>query len=507
MCFVLPIARFSSEVLLVKLTTKASLTLRMHLCRQILSAPMRLLEELGSHRLLATLTDDIPAITNALITLPLLFMHIALVIGSLVYLGWLSTEILVWLIVLMIVGIITYQIPVFRAMKYYKRLREEWDALLKHFRTIVYGTKELKLNQWRREEFFSQFLKPTAESLRRQHFIGSAISSAATSYGQSLIFVFIGLIIFGMPGMTGITTKTLNGYTLALLYMMTPLQVILNMIPNLARATIAIQKVEEVGLSLKARPAEIGVAPERGAILSWDSLELIDVTHSYRREGEENDFILGPVNLTFTPGELVFIGGGNGSGKTTLAKLLTGIYAPVNGHIRLNGRTVNDSNIEYYRHHFSAVFYDFYLFEFLLGLDKTELDDRAFEYLVQLRIDNKVKIKDGKLSTLDLSQGQRKRLALLTAYLEDRPIYVFDEWAADQDPVFKDVFYHQILPELKERGKTVLVITHDDRYYHIADRIIRLDSGSVVYDSQLTIGRKFDNLSSDSNIEALEVSH
>jgi putative ATP-binding cassette transporter len=129
-----------------------------------------------------------------------------------------------------------------------------------------------------------------------------------------------------------------------------------------------------------------------------------------------------------------------------------------------------------------VVFSDFYLFDTLLGLQTPELDRRAREYLTKLQLDHKAKVKDGALSTTDLSQGQRKRLALLTAYLEDRPIYLFDEWAADQDPLFKDVFYLQLLPELQAKGKTVLVISHDDRYYHLGDRIIKLDYGKVEYD-------------------------
>jgi putative ATP-binding cassette transporter len=171
--------------------------------------------------------------------------------------------------------------------------------------------------------------------------------------------------------------------------------------------------------------------------------------------------------------------GGNGSGKTTLAKVLTGLYIPESGQINVDGKPISDENRERYRQLFSVVFSEIFLFESLLGLDSPEIDSRASQYLLKLELDQKVQVKDGALSTVDLSQGQRKRLSLLTAYLEDRPIYIFDEWAADQDPVFKDVFYYQILLELKSRGKTVIVISHDDRYYSIADRIVKLDYGKI----------------------------
>jgi putative ATP-binding cassette transporter len=176
---------------------------------------------------------------------------------------------------------------------------------------------------------------------------------------------------------------------------------------------------------------------------------------------------------------MVFLVGGNGSGKSTLAKIVTGLYLPEAGEIRLDGELVTNQNRDSYRQLFSAVFADFFVFDNLLGLDSADLDSRAGGYLEQLHLKHKVRVTNGVLSTTAVSQGQRKRLALLTAYLEDRPFYLFDEWASDQDPLFKKVFYTQLLPDLKARGKTVLVITHDDRYFGLADRVIKLDYGKI----------------------------
>ena len=183
--------------------------------------------------------------------------------------------------------------------------------------------------------------------------------------------------------------------------------------------------------------------------------------------------------MELVPGELVFVVGGNGSGKTTLGKLLVGLYTPESGEISLDGVAVGPENVEDYRQLFSAVFSDFYLFDRLLGLEAPNLDDRARGYLHMLQLAHKVSVRDGAFSTIDLSQGQRKRLALLTAYLEDRPVYLFDEWGADQDPIFREVFYRQFLPALRERGKTAIVISHDDRYFDVADRLIELEYGRV----------------------------
>jgi putative pyoverdin transport system ATP-binding/permease protein len=197
---------------------------------------------------------------------------------------------------------------------------------------------------------------------------------------------------------------------------------------------------------------------------------------------DENGFALGPISLSLQPGELLFIIGGNGSGKSTLAKLITGLYAPQSGSIELNGKPVTQDNVEWYRQHFSAVFSDFYLFDSYLGFDRDTLDAEVADYLKQLQLSHKVSVKDGVLSTTNLSQGQRKRLALLETYLENRPVYIFDEWASDQEPKFRELFYKQMLPELKRQNKIVIVITHDDRYFHLADHVIKLDYGKIEFD-------------------------
>jgi len=167
---------------------------------------------------------------------------------------------------------------------------------------------------------------------------------------------------------------------------------------------------------------------------------------------------------------------------------LTGLYGQEQGTIRLDGVAVTERNREWYRRHFSAVFTDFYLFDSLLGMDESDLDKRATRGLEELELDDKVQVSDGVFSTTALSQGQRKRLALLTAFLEDRPIYVLDEWAADQDPHYREIFYRHLLPDLKARGKAIVVISHDDRYYHLGDRIVKLEDGKLVPSPRVAAG-------------------
>jgi putative ATP-binding cassette transporter len=417
-------------------------------------------------------------------------INAAVTVGCLIYLGWLSWVVLLMVLGFMAIGIVTYQLPLLKATRYLRDAREDEDTMFKSFHALTDGAKELKLHQERRNAFISELLEPVAKRFRKKVIIALTTFTAAASWGQILFFVLIGLILFLVPRFQSVSENTLVGYTIVLLYMMSPLQVILNALPGLGRANISLQKVESLGLSFAGESYKAPAKAPALNSLAWRRLELKGVTHVYHREDDDSSFTLGPIDLCFRPGELVFLIGGNGSGKTTLAKLLVGLYTPEAGEVRLDERVITDESRDGYRQSFSVVFSDFYLFDRLLGLNKPDLDLRARDFVARLQLSNKVSVQNGALSTTELSQGQRKRLALLTAYLEDRPIYVFDEWAADQDPVFRDIFYYELLPHLKAKGKTVIVISHDDRYYHLGDRLIKLDYGQVEYDKDLTPQRE-----------------
>ena len=481
LCLALPLFRFMSNFLLLRLVERAQFELRMELSRRILSTPLRRVEELGAHRLLAALTDDVGNIVAAFANLPLLLMHLTVVAGCLAYMGWLSWKLLLLVLGFLVFGVACYQLPMRRAQHYFRLVRDAWDRQFRQFRSLTDGIKELKLHRPRRQAFLEEELVATGRERMGYRMRATVVQSLAASWGQVLFFVLIGLILFGAPRADGAGSGTLVGFTLAILYMLTPLDVILNMAPALNAGAVAVRQVEGLGLSLTSGAEPEGSVDETTGS-RWRSLELVGVTHSYRKETEDDTFTLGPIDLALRPGECVFLVGGNGSGKTTLAKLLTGLYVPDSGEIRLDGKTVGDTERESYRQLFSTVFSDFHLFERLLGIEAGQIDAHVREYLEKLHLQRKVRIEDTAFSTLDLSQGQRKRLALLGAYLEDRPIYLFDEWAADQDPLFKEIFYRQLLPELKARGKTTIVISHDDRYFSVADWVIKLEDGRLVQD-------------------------
>ena len=471
-----------SQLSLVYLVQDAVLDLGLKLCAQVTRTSLRTLEKKGPSHILAVLTDDVATVAWALQCVPGLTINGAVLVGGAVYLAWLSWTIFLGVVGLMLVGTLTYKILHDRAFRVIYAARESRASLFRHFRSLTEGIKELLMHRGRREAFLSEDLTHTALSLRHLNLVATKQYMIADAWTQFLFYGLIGAILLVFADLLKLPGESLTGYVFTILYLMNPLWAVIGTVPTLIRGQVALEKIEGLALGFDSleedREADMGFLPQT---LQTASLELEGVVFSYEDDGPGNDrFVLGPVDFRLGPGDLVFIVGGNGSGKSTFVKLLVGLYRQRLGEIRLGGRPIADSNRDWYRQHFSVVFSDFYLFEKFLGLDKKTLDVRAQMYLRRLALDQKVQVTDQRLSTTDLSQGQRRRLALLTAYLEDRPFYVFDEWAADQDPQYKEVFYTELLPELRARGKAVAVITHDDRYFHLGDRIIKLDEGKIV---------------------------
>lgn len=468
-----------SQMQLGLLSQKVVSEMRTRLIRKILVVSLRRLEEIGGSRIMASLIDDVGTITATMFALPTMAINAAVLITGAAYLCWLFPLAFGVVALSIVIGVGGYRWVVKRGFRFVKAAREQQDSLFAHIRSLTEGVKELKLHRDRREAFLEERVGVATRGLQENNYKATQHFIVGHAWSQTFLFGAIGWILFGMPRSAGSTPEALTGYLLTFVYLLGPMATLLNMLPALGRANIALQKVETLGVSLESLSGEPVAPPAKSAGVPWKSLELVDVVHSYHRENDDSHFQLGPVNVAFKPGELVLLVGGNGSGKSTLVKLITGLYSPEKGQILWDGKPVTDESRDAYRQNFSVVFSDFYLFESLLGLMDADTDARAKTYLERLHLQTKVQVKDGVLSTTALSQGQRKRLALLTAYLEDRPFYVFDEWASDQDPVFKDIFYRQILQELKARGKTVLVITHDDRYTDVADRLYKMEEGKL----------------------------
>jgi len=469
-----------SQLLLSYLYRKAIFDWQVYLSQEILQTPLRKLEEIGPDNIQHVLVRDVGSIGSALLPLLPQVSNAVVVVCCLGYLCYLAWQPFIGTLLIIILGVLTYRSALKKNRGTLAAAREDSTRLYRYFRQMTNGLKELKLHSRRQKAFVEQNLRPTADTIQKKLFKWSAFYLFLQTWAKFLLLFVLGMVLFVFPSVMTIEGDVLSGYILTLLYIRGMLTSIMAAVPSLARANVAYQKIESLGLRLdvSAKSAPVTVLARREG---FQKLIYKDITHTYYREREDSNFTLGPIDLSLKPGEIVFLVGGNGSGKTTLAKLITGLYEPESGEIYIDDERVTPENQDDLRQLFSVVFADFQLFNKLLGLErKGKTDDRAQVYLEKLQLDHKVKIKNGQLSTTTaLSGGQKQRLALLTAYLEDRPFYLFDEWASSQDPVFREVFYTQFLPELKERGKGVLAITHDDKYFELCDRIIKLDYGQL----------------------------
>jgi len=306
----------------------------------------------------------------------------------------------------------------------------------------------------------------------------------ATAFGSALFFLLIALVL-GWATIQHPEPEVVSGFVMVLLFLKGPMEQIIDALPGIGRAKVAFQRISDLSVRFANPEAYLNLTPRSSAILFNEGIELRGIRYAFNAPEDGEAFVLGPIDLALKPGELVFVVGDNGSGKTTLIKLLLGLYAPQAGEIILDGKPVTPEDRDDYRQLFTTVFSDFYLFEDLVADEMGQahvLPERALPHLRRLEIAHKVVVKDGTFSTIDLSTGQRKRLALVHAYLEGRPVLVFDEWAADQDPTFRHLFYTELLPELRAKGHLLVVISHDDRYFYLADRVVGMESGQIVDD-------------------------
>jgi putative syringomycin transport system ATP-binding/permease protein len=470
-------------------TLRIITSLRIALCKKILATPLEEIDKRGAANVLTLLTKDIPQLTQTSMILPMILAQATILVFGIAYLAWLSWIIFFLTIGSMLIGVILYSFFFRRGISFSRKVRDEFDVFNEYTHALVFGIKELKLNSDRRRWFRRAAIDFSSKRVARYNFIEGLWFTGGGNVELISFTILIGFLIFGAPSFEVLDTTTLTACALAILYVMGPLAMLVVTVPQLGEGAVACERLAEFGFSISEQEARVldrsqAYVKMQPSLKSWNGIELRDVRVDYRSHDSTIEFELGPINMQIGPGELVFIVGGNGSGKSTLAKILTGLYSPTQGRILLDAEPVNDSNRDLYRSLFAVVFTDFHLFNRVIGPGKeTATTTLAQEYLTELGLAEKVRINGKNYTTTKaLSNGQRKRLALLCAYLEDRPIYLLDEWAADQDPTFKKFFYESLLPELKSRGKCVIIITHDDQYFELADRIIKLSDGRIVSD-------------------------
>ncbi|MEQ9745538.1 multidrug ABC transporter permease/ATP-binding protein [Pectobacterium actinidiae] len=449
--------------------------LRGQFIKRILDTNIARIEQIGSAQLLASLSSDIRNITIAFVRLPELIQGIVLTIGSAAYLAWLSPKMLavtsVWIAVTLWGGFML----VSRVYRHLTQVREAEDRLQKDYETVINGRKELTLNRERAQKLYEDIYQANAQDYRQNVIRADTFHLSAVNWSNIMMLGAIGAVFFMANNLGWADTNVAATYSLTLLFLRTPMLQAVGALPTLLSAQVAFNKLKLFDLADYQKSFSAAAAP-----VDWHTLELRDVVFRY----DDSGFEVGPINLVITRGELVFLIGGNGSGKSTLAMLLTGLYIPVSGSLLLDNRPVTAETREDYQTLFSAIFTDFHLFGQMMGRQGTEPDTALVDsWLDRLNMRHKLTLENHRVMNLQLSQGQRKRVALLLAVAEQRDILLLDEWAADQDPQFRRVFYLELLPQLRALGKTIVAISHDDHYFEHADRLLEMHQGSL---SELT---------------------
>ena len=455
------------------------LDLRVDLSRKIMKASFTKMER-SKNQLLAILTDDIMSVVQAVTRFPNILTSITMVLGAVIYMAYISWQLILVFLLLFTLAYGFFQKPLNNFKHKMRKSRDTQKDMLGHFNALINGLKELLLNFRLRFNFVENVLLPSARAQKEYNLWSNIWVSVFSRSAEMVLLLGFGAILIIISNTEFVSFATLKDFLMVALFTISPLSNISSFLPFLGKIDVALEQIENTGLMLEEaqidRTAEAPDFDQESEIY----LSLKDVSYTYYHEGEEKYFQLGPINLDLQKGELIYLLGGNGSGKSTLAKIICGLYLPESGKIEMAGVEQKQGNLDAYRENFNAIFTDFFLFEDLGHLDSENLKADTERYLKLLELDKKVTIEGNKLSTTSLSTGQRQRLALLLAYLDDKPFYVFDEWAATQDPHYKEVFYRTLLPDMKAKGKTLLIITHDEKYFDGADRFIMLQDGQML---------------------------
>ncbi|SHE80246.1 putative ATP-binding cassette transporter [Modicisalibacter ilicicola DSM 19980] len=449
--------------------------LRGRLVKRILDTDIERLEQLGSAQLLASLSSDVRNITTAFVRLPELVQGVILTLLSAAYLAWLSPPMLAVVAAWIALTIVGGWLLVRRVYRHLAEVRETEDRLYQDYAGVIDGRKELHLNRDRARHLYELVYEPDARAYRHHIIRADTYHLSAVNWSNIMMLGAIGVVFFLANGLGWANTNVAATYSLVLLFLRTPLLQAVGALPTLLSAQVAFDKLKRLTLANHRSGFESGPSLE-----AWQTLELRGVTFQYTKHDGQAGFTVGPIDLTLRRGERVFLIGGNGSGKSTLAKLLTGLYRPLAGEIRVDGRVIDEARLPAYRRLFSAVFTDFHLFDRLLGPQGERPDESVIDaWLKRLKMQDKLHFDADRVTSTQLSQGQRKRLALLLAVAEQRDMLLLDEWAADQDPVFRRVFYRELLPLLQAAGHTVFAISHDDTYFAHADRLLEMRDGRL----------------------------
>ncbi len=451
-------------------------SVRVRIADKLCHTEFSFIEQSNRNDFYLRLTQDSSLISQSIMLLSSAGQAAILIVSCLLYILWISP--LSFLITVGITGAtsLIYFSHREKTRKQLQQARQKENTFFDTLNHLLDGFKEIKLNRAKRDDLFTDIQKTSVEAEQIKVEVGN-LEVTDWIMARLCFYTLLPLLVFVIPAIHGEHSDQIYKINAAILFIMGPMSLLIGAIPALNRVNISLDNFQTLEQDVDRATHHVRNNEEPVAWSDFIQLEFKELCFTYFDKQKQPLFSCGANSLTLKKGDLLFIVGGNGSGKSTLLKLLTGLYYPNSGGIYKDGEQINDSNYPSFRELFSTVFTDFHLFNRLYGLKNVNADNVTL-WLKNMALDKKTSYSsDGYFTETNLSTGQKKRLAFIAAVLEDKPILIFDELAAAQNPEFKRHFYKTILPSLTKKGKTVIAVTHDDAYFDCADSVLKMENG------------------------------
>jgi|Laugresbdmm110sn_1035088.scaffolds.fasta_scaffold02713_6 putative pyoverdin transport system ATP-binding/permease protein len=447
----------------------------LRMMRVVLQTELLNYEKIGATSVLNAIGREAQVLSTSIPLLVGAFTSLSIVIFLIIYTAFISFTAFV---ILSISTLIIFLITSRALMVSHRNIMKAWQGETVNFslyNDFLFGFQEIKVNTERSKAITSELIQLTKKSLKEKT---DALVDITNFFAflQTMLYILIGIMVFVVPMLSEHFGNDITQVATTTLFLVSSLSATIQIIPSISQANVSAMHLLLIEEELKKEAN--GFIDQISIDEKIESITLENILFDYKQSENTSNFTLGPINFHFAKGKIYFIRGSNGSGKTTLLRLLVGLIQPEHGTVSVNGKKLTKNMLEAYRNKFAIVFNNFYLFKKLYGIANYE--DKYFDEILSLmEMKEKVSIDRGQFSDLKLSTGQRKRIALMVALFENKDFIILDEWAADQDPEFRKKFYTKILPMLKNQGKTIIALTHDDAYYDVADKIIVLDNGKM----------------------------
>ncbi|MEI6745164.1 MAG: cyclic peptide export ABC transporter [Methylococcaceae bacterium] len=434
------------------------------------------IETAGHAAIYTRITQDTSLISESAIMLINACQQIIVVFMCLLYIAWLSMPGFILTIGILSTAILMYFYnSAYISTKLHEASVKE-ASFFNGIKSILLGFKEIKINRKKNEALFSH-IKTISSEVKDIKVSAGLHFVMDLMFAQTSFFILCAGVIFVLPAISAINVGQVVGITIAILFLFAPLGIVINAFPMFVRANVAVENIYQLEHEIDAVSKKDMNIETHAPI--FETIEFEQVNFHYPQQNGSSIFGVSSLNFNINKGEIVFIVGGNGSGKSTMLKLLTGLYYPSSGNIYVNGKPLDTNDYVHFRELYTIIFTDFHLFDHLYGVDNIDYS-RVDALLKTMALEKKTTFKEDSFSNTDLSTGQKKRLAYIASVLEDKQIFIFDEWAADQDPEFRKYFYEVLLKELKAKGKTVIAVSHDDRYFSVADKVLKMECGRII---------------------------